>query len=156
MTVSTSFRVRLAIPSDVPTLAQLFWSLWPEAPAAHHAGELQQKLAGTFQTVMPLLIFVAEENGAILGFLEAGLRSTADDCDVSRPVGYVEGWYVIESRRGQGIGRALLSAAEGWARQQGCHEMASDADINNTLSHRVHQASGFTIASRSILFRKSL
>ena len=34
--------------------------------------------------------------------------------------------------------------------------MASDADINNTLSHRVHQASGFTIAARSILFRKTL
>ena len=156
MALSTNFRVRLAIPSDVSTLAPLFWSLWPESPVAHHAGELQQMLAGTFQSVMPLLVFVAEENGAILGFLEAGLRSTADDCDVSRPVGYVEGWYVIESRRGQGIGRALLSAAEDWARQQGCREMASDADINNTLSHRVHQASGFTIAARSILFRKTL
>lgn len=105
---------------------------------------------------MPLVIFVAEENREILGFLEAGLRSIADGCDVGRPVGYVEGWYVIESRRGQGIGRTLLRAAENWARKQGCREMASDADIENALSHRVHEASGFTVTARSILYKKSL
>jgi hypothetical protein len=49
-----------------------------------------------------------------------------------------------------------LCAAENWARQQGWREMASDADIDNLLSQRVHLASGFTIAARSIPFRKSL
>jgi aminoglycoside 6'-N-acetyltransferase I len=156
MDVAQNFRVRPAIPSDVASLAPLRTSLWPESSSAHHAGELQAILGRTFQSVMPLVIFVAEQNGVILGFLEAGLRSTADGCDLSCPVGYVEGWYVVESRRGQGIGRALLRAAENWAREQGCREMASDADIDNTLSHRVHEASGFTVTSRSVLYRKSL
>jgi aminoglycoside 6'-N-acetyltransferase I len=151
-----NINVRRAIPSDVSSLTPMRIALWPESSAVQGANELQLILDGTFQTVMPLVIFVAEENATIVGFLEAALRSTADGCDVSCPVGYVEGWYVIASRRGQGIGRALLHAAENWAREQGCREMASDADIGNTLSHRVHQASGFTVVGRAVLFRKPL
>jgi hypothetical protein len=49
-----------------------------------------------------------------------------------------------------------LRAAEAWARAQGCREMASDASIENRLSQRVHEASGFTVTARSILYRKSL
>ena len=157
MAVSTPFRVRLANPSDVAALAPLRTSLWPESPIEHHQAELSAILDGTSKRVYPLYIFVAEEgDGTIVGFLEANLRSTADGCEERLPVGYVEGWYVIEARRGQGVGRALLRAAENWARQQGCREMASDADIDNTLSHCVHEASGFTVTARSILYRKSL
>lgn len=148
--------IRRAVPSDVDNLTPLRLTLWPESSADHHASELESILDGTLHTVMPLVIFIAEENNTLLGFLEAALRSTADGCDVTCPVGYVEGWFVIASRRGQGIGRALLHAAENWARLQGCHEMASDADIDNTLSHRVHHSCGFSIAGRSVLFRKSL
>jgi len=156
MDQTNNLRVRLAVPSDVAVLVSLRTALWPESPSTHHASELHAILAGTFQSVMPVVVFVAEQDHAILGFLEAALRSTADGCDVSCPVGYVEGWYVIEARRGQGVGRALLRGAENWARQQGCREMASDADIDNTLSQRVHEASGFTVTARSVLYRKSL
>lgn len=157
MAESKNFRVRLAALSDVAQLAPMRCALWPESPASHHATELTDVLNGSSQRVYPLMIFVAEENGGTLtGFLEANLRSAADGCDEKQPVGYLEGWFVAESRRGQGVGAALLHAAEGWARAQGCAEMASDADISNTLSHRVHQASGFTISARSILFRKRL
>lgn len=151
-----SVNIRRAVPSDVSSLTPLRVALWPESSSDHHGNELQSILDGTLHTVMPMVIFVAEKSGRILGFLEAALRSTADGCDQRHPVGYVEGWYVIESHRAQGIGRALLCAAENWAREQGCREMASDADIDNTLSHRVHQASGFTVTGRSILFRKAL
>jgi aminoglycoside 6'-N-acetyltransferase I len=148
--------IRRAVRSDVTSLTPLRIALWPESSADHHANELQSILDGTLHTVMPLVVFVAEVNHTILGFLEAALRSAADGCDISHPVGYVAGWYVIESDRGQGIGRALLRAAENRAREQGCREMASDADIDNILSHRVHQASGFTVVGRSVLFRKPL
>jgi aminoglycoside 6'-N-acetyltransferase I len=49
-----------------------------------------------------------------------------------------------------------LRAAEDWARAQGCREMASDTDIENKLSQRMHEASGFTLAARAILYRKFL
>jgi len=152
-----NLQIRTAALYDRVPLAHLRACLWPESSCDEHARELTAILDATAQRVLPLIIFVAEEtDGALVGFLEAGLRSCADGCDVSRPVGYVEGWFVEEHRRGQGIGRQLLRAAEDWARAQGCREMASDASIENQLSQRVHEASGFTVTARSILYRKSL
>jgi aminoglycoside 6'-N-acetyltransferase I len=154
---ANSLHIRIATSSDCLPLANLRTRLWPESSCDEHARELTAILDGTVERVLPLIIFVAEQSdGALVGFLEAGLRSCADGCDVSRPVGYVEGWFVEQHRRSQGIGRELLRAAEAWARAQGCHEMASDTDIGNKLSQHVHEASGFTIAARAILYRKFL
>jgi GNAT superfamily N-acetyltransferase len=58
---------------------------------------------------------------------EVDLRSHADGCNPALPVGYLEGWYVVEEARQSGIGRRLLSVAEDWARSHGCVEMASDS-----------------------------
>jgi aminoglycoside 6'-N-acetyltransferase I len=154
---SSSLRIRLAALSDAPQLTPMRHALWPESSPSHHAAELTAVLNGTSQRVYPLRIFVAEKSdGTLIGFLEANLRSAADGCDEKLPVGYVEGWFVAEPNRGKGVGAALLRAAEDWARAQGCHEMASDTDIENKLSQHVHEASGFTIAARAILYRKSL
>ena len=157
MPVTSPFRVRLATPSDVAALAPLRTSLWPESPVEHHQAELSAILDGTAQRVYPLYVFVAEEgDGTIVGFLEANLRSSADGCEERLPVGYVEGWFVAESRRSRGIGAALLRAAEDWARGQGCVEMASDTAMDNFLSQRVHEASGFAVCARSVLYKKKL
>jgi len=132
-------------------------ALWPSSSAAEHAGELAHILAGKPPGILPFAIFVAEvADGTLLGFLEASLRSCADECDLAQPVGYVEGWYVVEGARQQGVGAALLRAAENWERGQGCKEMASDAAIDNLVSQSVHEALGFQVTSRAVLFRKSL
>ena len=152
-------RIRSAQPSDLEPLSTLREALWPESTAADHAQELSGILAGKPPGIMPLVIFVAEtlaEPQALVGFLEAALRSCADGCDITRPVGYVEGWYVADSHRRQGIGAALLRAAEDWARSQGCREIASDTQLTNTLSQRVHESLGFQVAERAILYRKPL
>ena len=149
--------VRLAQPTDRDQLARLRHALWPESSSAHHAKELTQILADNPPGILPLVIFVAASNdGTLVGFLEAGLRSYADGCDPVHPVGYIEGWYVIEARRRQGLGAALLRAAEDWARTQGCIEMASDTQLENLSSQRAHEALGFEITERSILYRKAL
>lgn len=157
MAAADPIRIRLATPCDVAALTPLRTSLWPESPAAHHEAELRAVLNGTSQRVYPLFIFVAEENdGTLAGFLDANLRSAADGCDEQLPVGYVEGWFVHQDHRGKGVGAALLRAAEDWARTQGCTEMASDTSIDNYLSQRVHEACGFTVTERSILYKKRL
>ena len=149
--------IRSAKPSDLTQLAQLRAALWPFSSAEEHAAELAPLLAGKFPGIFPLVVFVAQAgDGALLGFLEAGLRSCADECDLAHPVGYVEGWYVAESARQQGIGAALLRVAEDWARGQGCKEMASDAAIDNLVSQHAHEALGFQVTSRAILYRKLL
>ena len=70
--------------------------------------------------------------------------------------GYIEGWYVDPDVRRQGIGRALVEAAESWARSKGCRQMASDAELWNEVSHRAHGALGYQKTGRLMLFKKDL
>jgi aminoglycoside 6'-N-acetyltransferase I len=149
--------VRFAEAVDLRQLACLRETLWPESAASEHAQELALILAGKPPTTMPLVIFVSETSpGLLSGFLEVGLRSYADGCDGTHPVGYVEGWYVAESHRRRGVGAALLRAAEEWARAQGCREIASDTSVSNTVSQRVHESLGFQVTERAVLYRKTL
>ena len=149
--------VRPAKPPDLAQLTRLRAALWPESPVSEHAQELSAILAGKPPGILPLVIFVAEApDKTLVGFLEVALRSCADGCDITHPVGYVEGWYVADSHRRHGIGAALLRAAEDWARSQGCREIASDTQLSNSLSQQVHASLGFQIAERAILYRKPL
>jgi aminoglycoside 6'-N-acetyltransferase I len=153
----TAPSIRPAQPSDLPQLSLLRAALWPESSVEEHARELDPILAGKFPGLLPLAIFVSQAGDSpLLGFLEASLRSSADGCNPAHPVGYIEGWYVVESARHQGIGAALVRAAEDWARSEGCTEMASDAALHNHASQRAHEALGFKLAGRAVLYRKSL
>jgi aminoglycoside 6'-N-acetyltransferase I len=135
----STIQVRLANLSDRTSLAGLFHALWPDGPMEEHAHELEAILSEKPSGTLPLVVFVAETSGqSLLGFIEVGLRSHADHCDPALPVGYVEGWYVVEGQR------------------QGCVEMASDTQIGNELSLRVHESLGFRVVERAILFHKSL
>jgi aminoglycoside 6'-N-acetyltransferase I len=87
--------------------------------------------------------------------VEASLRSRADGCD-STPVGSIEGWCVDGDARRQGVGRALVEAAEAWARSKGCRQMASDAELWIDVSHRAHGALGYRETARLVLFKKDL
>jgi aminoglycoside 6'-N-acetyltransferase I len=101
-------------------------------------------------------VFLAEcDDGSVAGFVEAGSRPYADGCDTT-PVGYLEAWYVDPDARRAGYGRALLRAAEKWARVRGYLEMASDALLDNQISHAAHEAAGYEEVGRVVQFRKTL
>jgi aminoglycoside 6'-N-acetyltransferase I len=101
-------------------------------------------------------VFVAErDDGSIAGFVEVGARPYADGCETS-PVGYVEAWYVDPDVRREGVGRALLEAAEDWAHAHGYTEMGSDARLDNEISHAAHLRAGYTEVDRVVQFRKIL
>ncbi len=149
--------LRLAQSADLAALAEMRALLWPEVSVEEHRKELSSAFSGEAVSTLPTATFVAaSDEDALVGFLEAGLRSHADGCDTARPVGFVEGWFVLEAYRGQGIGKELMRAAEDWARSQGCREMASDALIDNEPSIDAHQALGFEIVDRCVHFRKNL
>jgi len=153
--------IRLAQLSDRDQLARMLQALWPDASAEEHARELTLILEGKPVTTLPLVILVAElvdeaSDRTLAGFLEVDLRSHADGCDPLRPVGYIEGWYVAENHRHEGIGKKLLAAAEDWARSQGCVEVASDTWIDNEVSQRAHEALGYEVVDRCVHYRKKL
>lgn len=149
--------IRPAIDEDRNQLVPLRLLLWPESSPTEELQQIQTILSTGMSGTLPAAILVAEENnGALVGFLEVGLRSHADGCDTARPVGFVEGWFVVSSWRGRGVGRDLMRAAEDWARKQGCIEMASDSWITHEDSRRAHEALGFEVIDRCVHFRKAL
>jgi aminoglycoside 6'-N-acetyltransferase I len=148
--------VRLGTPADAEIVARLFLALWPDGAPTEHRAEAASILAGTPTSTLPLVVFVAEADGVVAGFIEVGLRSHADGCDTRHPVGFIEGWYVESAHRGRGVGRALMRTAEEWARSQGCHELASDTWIDHESSQRAHEALGFEVVDRCVHFRKAL
>lgn len=137
-------RIRVAGEKDREQLVAMRGKLWPEATAE----ELQN-------ATMPGEVFVAEDEDRLIGFIEVSLRSHADGCE-THPVGFLEGWYVEEGVRKKGVGRRLGEAAEAWAREQGCVEMASDTWIDNELSQKVHEALGFEEVDRCVHYKKKL
>jgi len=143
--------IRLVEERDTAQWLRMRMALWP----AHTVDEMRAEMA-ELRADESSPVFVAERvDGTLGGFVEAGLRKYADGCDTS-PVGYIEGWYVDADLRGQGIGRALVRAAEQWALERGCLEMGSDTWIDNEVSYRAHLAIGYEEAERLIHFKKRL
>jgi aminoglycoside 6'-N-acetyltransferase I len=152
-----NFHIRPAQGADLVELAQMRALLWPDGSLEEHRNELLLAFSGNTVSTLPTTTFVAvDEDGALMGFLEAGLRSHADGCDIARPVGFVEGWFVHDAFRCRGVGKTLMRTAEEWARSHGCREMASDALIDNGSSIDAHKALGFEVVDRCVHFRKSL
>ncbi|MEX2157197.1 MAG: GNAT family N-acetyltransferase [Gemmatimonadales bacterium] len=117
-------------------------------------GLLESGFAGELR--MPLAVLLAlDDAGKQLGFAELSIRAYAEDC-VTDKVAYLEGWYVVPEARRRGVGRALVAAAEEWARGQGCTEFASDALLDNAPSAAAHRALGFVETVQIRCFRKVL
>ena len=147
--------IRPAEQQDFDHLLSWRRSLWPKIPPETHESFLREVLSGPSPSTLPLQIFIAETEAKV-GFIEIGLRSRADGCNPRRPVGYIEAWYVEPTQQKRGIGKALILAAENWARGQGCLEMASDTWMDKLEAQMAHEALGFEIVDRCVHYRKSL
>ena len=145
-------KIREASRHDLFAWLRLRQSLWPECPPERHRAEMA---AIRRQRHTATVLLAVDHAGGVVGFVELSLRPSAEGCD-SSPVAYLEGLFVEESCRDQGIGRVLLESAEAWAQNKGCRELASDAAWDNQVSVEVHRALGFEQTARLIHFRKRL
>lgn len=144
-------RVRPFENTDWDEWRRMDHALDPSNDSDHLEAEMRALLARPDYAV-----FVAERpDGSVCGYVEVGSRAYADGCN-SSPVGYIEGWYVDPDVRRTGYGRALLAAAETWALERGYTEMASDARLDNNVSLKAHQSSGYEVVDRITQFRKAL
>ena len=143
--------IRRVTVEDKSEWLRMRLALWSDSSPGAHSTEMDEMVSDSMQPV-----FVAvRENGKLCGFLEAGTRKYAEDCE-SSPVGYVEGWYVDADMRKQGVGVALVRAAEDWAREQGLTEMASNTWLDNEISIHAHLKLGYKVAERLVHFIKKL
>ena len=136
---------------QLPQWVALRCALWPDEDAQQIAAEAPAMLARP-----DMLVLAACEGDAVIGFAEAAIRRDyVNGCETS-PVAFVEDIYVVPQRRRRGVAKAMIAAVEGWARQKGLSELASDALLDNAQSHAMHNALGFGETERVVYFRKTL
>lgn len=147
-----------ATRADRAAWLRLREALWPTPPGetSDHPAEVDAFFAGDRRVAsLVLLAYESAASPAPIGFAEVSIRSQVEGCVTDR-VAYLEGWYVVPEQRRSGVGRALVRAVEAWARAQGCTEMGSDVELENSASLAAHRRLGFLEEARVVLLRKSL
>ena len=144
-------RVRPYADADWREWLRMSLALFPD----ERREEIERGMRDTLVHPHAAVFIALRADGSPCGFVEAGERAYAEGCATS-PVGYIEAWYVDPDVRRQGAGRALLTAAEDWARRAGYTEMASDALLDNVVSHKAHVRSGYAEVERLVVFRRAL
>lgn len=144
-------KIKIAMRQDLKSLAGLALLLWPK----HTLSELKEEFQVLIQS-SKAVVFLASEGAQDVAFAQCKLREDYVEGTSSSPVAYLEGIFVREEYRGQGIAKILLSECESWGRKQGCREFASDCELTNQESLLFHQRMGFDEKNRIICFAKEL
>lgn len=143
--------IRRATVQDCGAVSALALRLWPEHTPQELDNEFSSILASISSAVF--LYFVQSEPVA---FAQCQLRHDYVESTQSSPIGYLEGIFVAQDHRRQGIATALLMRCEQWAKSRGCKEFASDCELENADSLRFHLRAGFSEVNRIICFVKKL
>ena len=138
--------VRAEAPEQFAQAGALASALWPHNTAQAMTDDLARRDRAENA------VLLAMEGGEAIGFAHAALRHDYVQGTDSSPVGYLEGIYVRDAHRLRGVARALVDAAAAWAKAQGCTEFASDCELENVYSARMHKALGFEEAGRIVCF----
>ena len=145
-------QITTATRADIPAWRKMRTALYTGITEAFDIEEIEIILNAPDKTC--LILTVGDQPEAI-GFAEVALRNVVDGC-LSSPVGYLEGIYVDQAFRGCGYARALLAKAEEWCVAQGCTEMGSDSELENTVAQSFHRHLGFEETYRTVGFKRSI
>jgi aminoglycoside 6'-N-acetyltransferase I len=126
-------------------------ALWPEVPEAEQLSGMADALARGHYVRLAVTA-----SGSVVGFVEASKRVDYVNGTNSSPVAFLEGLYVAQSFRRQGVARTLVESVVKWALDEGCSELASDSLLDNTVAHAAHRALGFEETERVVYFRRAL
>ncbi len=101
-----------------------------------------------------LLMSITDENTS--GFIYISVRTDYVEGSDSSLVAYIEGIYIKPGFRKEGIARLLFKAGEDWAKDNGCTQIGSDIEWDNTVSYDFHRKIGFEEVNRIICFIKDI
>ncbi len=136
--------------SDRDVWLGMYKMLWPE----HSDEALLHEIDRIFKSGKRSA-YMAEANGDAIGFAEYALRDYANGCH-SQPVPFLEGIWIHDEYRSQGIARALVEFLEAKARRAGFKEFGSDVELSNYPSQLMHERLGFEQTEKVIFYRKVL
>ena len=95
-------------------------------------------------------LFVACVDDQVVGYI----HGSDYECTYSDPLKNIMAIAVDESCRGRGVGRALLSAVEDWARADGCCGVRLVSGFNRTGAHEFYLHCGYALRKQQKNFIK--
>jgi aminoglycoside 6'-N-acetyltransferase I len=102
------------------------------------------------------ICYLIKDHEKYIAFVHLRIRNDYVGGANDLPVAYIEGLYVKTDYQKQGIAKKLIRVAEGWAKQKGLKQIASDTDITNLASINFHKKIGFEEVERIVCFIKDL
>jgi len=94
---------------------------------------------------------LVDDHGERTGILWMGVSRDQFTCEET---GYLLGLFVIEEKRGKGLGRSLISCAEEWCKKNGLLSMTLNAGSSNKFAKDLYGRLGFE--ERSTVMRKRI
>ncbi len=138
--------VRPVRMSDAPRIVALSAQLgYPATPP-----EIEQRL-DAFARV-DTAIFIAELDHAVTGWIAVERRITLE----SGVAFEITGLVVDARRRRTGAGRALVDAAEHWARERGAEALVVRSNVARDESHPFYAGLGFARTKTQHVYRRAI
>ena len=143
----TAFAIRRAQTGDSEDLARLSTQLGYPMTSREAAQRLAE-IAGHADHAL----FVAEARGRVVAWLQVSVSRIFESSRQAEIAGLV----VEEKIRGLGIGTALVSAAERWARERQCSALRVRSNVIRERAHAFYRRSGFSEIKTQRVFEKLL
>ncbi len=136
---------------NIPQFARLAQALWSDSAVEEERANAERILQSDVEAC-----FLASNEQGCIGFIYLALRHDYVEGTNTSPVAYIEGIYVVQKYRRFGVGKRLVEAAGAWAREKGCSQLASDAELGNHFGIEFHQRTGFREVNRIVCFVQDL
>jgi GNAT superfamily N-acetyltransferase len=139
-------RIRSATGDDAEVMAGLLAELgYPTSASA-----LPKRMRAV-ESEGGAVFLAVNSDGAVLGLMSVASHSTIH---ADTPVAYITALVTSAAARGQGVGRAMVSAAEQWARAKGCVRLSVTSAEHRADAHAFYPRCGMPYSGRR--FTKTL
>jgi GNAT superfamily N-acetyltransferase len=133
-------RIRNATADDAVAVARLLTELGYPSPA----DALPERLRRLQKEGSAVFLAVSPDDSAV------GLASVAcmPTLHADAPVAYITALVTTGAARGRGVGRALVAAAESWARARGCVRLSVTSAEHRADAHAFYSRCGLPYSGR--------
>lgn len=97
-------------------------------------------------------VFAAEIDGTVVGYIHAEIYNTLYFASMINILGLA----VSRDYRRQGVGRALITCAENWAKEQGINIVRLNSGSSRKEAHEFYRAMGYDNEKMQVRFLKNL
>jgi GNAT superfamily N-acetyltransferase len=140
--------VRFAAPGDADRIAALSTQLGYPASG----DDVARLMAALAQNPDHVVLIAADADGSAVGWVHVFLSRRV----FVAPFAELGGLIVDESRRGSGVGAALLSRAEEWAREAGCALLRVRTNVLRAGAHDFYRRAGYAVIKEQRVLEKEL